>query len=308
MNLPPRLWPLAPTLLCLPLLLLMLGCGGVVSQGDLNKTDAQTNDAFDRGPFPWRGEEMGFSVRHAGSGAELLQVNVAVGQIAIADDGTQYIPISGSAISVSLARMFARVDDYADTFVDPRSWLPIYAMKDLNENDRHRTYHVWFWSDELYSSVEKHQGTNVHKYNVPLPRTCLDAISWVYHLRTVPLEKGGTHSWYIYDGWKISRLSIVIQEKEDVWTPLGFYPAYRMDVYREKLDSFWPQGALSGVLADPELIVTNENVFLGNVWVADDEVHTPVRLAIGTKLGDLDLLINGYEAPAPEPLVSEGPR
>ncbi|OIP32101.1 MAG: hypothetical protein AUK47_21180 [Deltaproteobacteria bacterium CG2_30_63_29] len=278
--------------------LIVSACGGVVSQGELANTEEQQLDARDRGPFPWIGEEMGFSVRHAGSGAELLQVNVTVGQNATAEDGTQYIPISGSAVSIALARMFARVDDYADTFVDPKTWLPIYAMKDLNENERHRTYHVWFWSDELYSSVEKHQGNNVHKYNVPLPRASLDAISWVYHLRTIPLESGGTQSWYLYDGWKISRLSVVIQQKEDVWTPLGFYPAYRMDVYREKLDSFWPQGALSGVLADPQLIVTNENAFLGNVWIADDELHIPVRLAIETKLGDLDLLINNYHAPS----------
>ncbi len=285
-----------------PIVICCLACGGVVSQGELVNTEESQDGLLDRGPFPWRGESMGYSVRHAGTGAELMQVNVAVGQLATADDGTQTIPITGSAVSVALARMFARVDDYSDTFIDPKTWLPIYATKDLKENDRHRTYHVWFWPEELYATAEKHVGKNVHKYNVPLPCDTRAAMTWVDQLVFRAIKEASQQARFIYDGWKLSRLTVVVQEKEEIWTPIGFYSAYRMDVYREKFDSFWPQGALSGVLADPQLVLTDEKAFLGNAWVADDEFHTPIRLAIGTKLGDLDLIINQYTPPSPETL------
>src|SRR5690606_41199476 len=109
--------------------------------------------------------------------------------------------------------------------------------------------------------------------------------------------------WFIYDGWRLSKLIVVVREREDIWTPMGFYPSYRLDVYREKYDTHWPQGALSGAFVEPELTIEKERYILGNLWISDDDAGLPVRLAIETQFGDLDLLIQDWSSPSlPAPL------
>lgn len=293
--------PASTMLLATVAALLAVACTSIARpSAELDETLAPNLLALeDRGVFPFQGEQMSYTVEHTGLKAKLLELTVNVGYEGTADDGTAYIPITGFARSISIARMLARVDDTAETYIDPRTWRPHYAVKDLDENGNQRAYRVWFWPEELYATVEKYQGNTLNTKNIPLPASALDAVSWIYHLRAVDLDANAQQTWIVYDGWVISRLTIVVGPREEVWTPIGFFDARRIDIYREKVESHWPHGALAGAYADPELSVTGERYFFGNVWISDDANRIPVRLAVETKVGDLDLRIEGYQPPAP---------
>jgi hypothetical protein len=273
-------------------------CSGLARQGLTGEGASPAPWLVDRGPFPWQGERIEYVVRHAKVEMDLLHAEIEVGQPVEASDGTRCIPLVASAQSVALARVFVRLDDKTYTCLDEKSWEPLYAYKYLDENERQRTYHVFFWPEALYASVERHAGKDVATKDVPLPAHTLDAISWVFMIRQQSPEKGSTSVWYIYDGWIISALTLVSQGPEEIWTPLGIYETTRFDLFREKFDSHWPQGALSGVYLDPELTVDTPKAFMGNVWVTRDQRRIPVRLALETKLGDVELSIRSYVPPA----------
>ncbi len=284
--------------LLLLLLVFSAACVSVVQRGSNLDDDARNiRRVQQRGYFPFQGESFTFIVRHAATNMEVLRAGMSVGVEHIAEDGARVIPIFAEANSASLLRFFARIRDTAETYLDPDTWMPFYAVKDLNENDRERAFHVWYWSENLAASVERIAPDGVTRRELSLPLGTMDAIAWIFHARSMPLEKGAQGAWFIFDGWILSRLLVVVQAKEEVWTPLGFYSAYRLDLYREKLESHSPIGALAGVFVDPELTLESTATFIGNCWIADDPYRTPVRLAIATSVGDLDFILDTYQPP-----------
>ena len=284
--------------LLIALLLTSASCSGAARHEVDPEALSNTDDRVERGTFPWQGEEMTFLVKHIALNLDLLEATLVAGFEEEAADGTPFIGLYGKASSIALARVFARVDDAGFAAIDPKTWTPLYSTKDLNENDKSRKYFVWYWPEELYATIEKHGDGKVHHSKKPLTVDSLDLLSWLYHLRTTSLEPGAQQTWTVFDGWTISQMTIVIQGSEEVWTPLGIFEAVRMDLYRQKFASAWPQGAFASVYTNPILVASGERYFVGRAWIADDDNRTPIRLTVETKLGDLDLLLQSY-SPAP---------
>lgn len=244
-----------------------------------------------RGTFPFQGESLTFDARHVATKTSIADAVIQVGYESRMEDGTRFIPIIGEASSKSIVRLFARVDDRAEAYIDPDTWETIYSYKHMNENDRDREYYVWFWPDELSASVERHYKNNIVKREDALPAGTLDTLVWVYHTRAAKLEKGKSRISYSFDGWTINKIELINVGQEDVWTENGFYKCNKFEIWRERSDGITPKGALSGVYIDPERKIQVERYKLADAWLADDELQTPVRLVIATGIGQFDLLL-----------------
>jgi len=288
----------------------LTACTTLALQGELgDETLAQTQTIRNE-VFPWQGERASFdvSISVGGLKGKALTLSVAAGHPQVADDGTPFIELHGDVTNIpgtTIAHFF-KVDDVAKTFIDPTSWLPFYAYKDLKENDRHRTYKVHYWLDERHGTSDKHYKSKKTKgqYKTLLRRHSLnrvtyDALSFSFAFRVIPLEPGTQRSWYVYDGWKVNRVTMIVQEDEKVWTPLGFYECMRLDIYRETLLTYEPKGALAGLFIDGESAVKKPNYFAGNVWLTKDTRRLPVRMVLTTSLADVDMVISSYRPPAP---------
>lgn len=248
-----------------------------------------------RGVFPFQGEFITFDARHVASKAHVADAQVQIGHESTLDDGTRYIPIIAQATTKSIVRLFARVDDRAEAYLDPDTWETIYSYKHLNENDRDREYYVWFWPDDQIASVERHQGERTVKRDYIIPNGSMDSVAWVFYVRTQKLEVGKSYVRYTYDGWTINRVELQVVGEEDVWTENGYYHCQKYEIWRERSDGIEPYGALSGVFIDPARKIYKESYHLATAWLATDDIKTPVRLVIDTGIGEFDLLLKSYQ-------------
>ncbi len=268
------------------------------SQSMMEETVQSSIRHQSRGTFPFQGELITFDARHVATKTHVADAQVQVGYESKLEDGTRYIPIAGRATTEaanSIIRLFARVDDRAEYYIDPDNWETIYSYLHLNENDRDREYYTWFFPDDQIASVERHQKGKVVKRDNIVPNNTIGSVVWVFFVRAMDLEIGKSYVQYTYDGWTINRVELKVIGEEDVWTENGFYHCQKYEIWRERSDGLEPYGALSGVFIDPARKIHVESYKLASAWLATDEIKTPVRLVINTGIGEFDLLLKSYQ-------------
>lgn len=248
-----------------------------------------------RGTFPYIGEKLYFDIRHVATKAVVAAAHIEVGHTMVMDDGTRYIPISGDAASVALARLVAKVDDHIEAYISPETWETIYSYKHMNEVERERSFYVWFWPDEASASVERHYKGKIAKRDYILPPGTMDSMAWIYFARQNKFEKNIRYTWFTFDGWTLNRVSLIYEGDDDVWTELGFYHCKRIKIMRERSDAYPPVGALAGLFIVPSREIHVEEYELATAWFAEDDGQTPVRLVVKTGIGEFDLLLKNIE-------------
>lgn len=282
------------SIIALALAALTSGCA-TTSAHVMDATPQSTRRHEVRGNFPYKGERLTFDARHVATKASLADAFVQVGYENKMDDGTRYIPIVANATSKSIVRLFAKLDDRAEVYIDPDTWESIYSYKHLNENDRDREYSVWFWNDENLASVERTSKGHTVKRDYTVPVGTMDSMAWVYWVRSLDLDVGKTYSWFSFDGWTINKIDLKVVAVEDVWTPIGFFKSKKFEIWRERSQPITPHGALSGAFIDPARIVEVKSYHLASAWIGVDERRTPVRLVVSTGIGEFDLLLKNVE-------------
>jgi hypothetical protein len=292
------------TILITALLTCLITCGASLSActtlarlGAVNESAFGAEQDRQREVFPWQGEEMAFDVSIGG--VKAMNLKVAVGYISKAQDGTEVIPISGDGQTFGLFALGYPLNDSAQAFIHPRTWKPFFAVKDINERGKHRVYNVHYWFEERYAAIEKDRDGELSTENIPIPRATFDVVSFVYTMRSIDSTPGTQETWVVYDGWKLNHIYLVVQPgEEEILTPLGVFPCFRVDMYREILDSHDPLGAISGAFLDPEMTVRDARYFAGNLWITKDGRRLPAQLALSTqRLGDIILKINHHKPP-----------
>lgn len=279
---------------CVALGFVFGGCA-TTSPHVMDEAPQSTRRQQNRGTFPYMGERLTFDARHVATKASVADAVVQVGYESAMEDGTRFIPIVGSAASKSIVRLFAKLDDRAEAYINPSTWETIYSYKHLDENDRDREYSVWFWNEDDLASVERTSKGQTIKRDYAVPIGTMDSVAWVYWIRSLDLEVGKSYSWFSFDGWTINKIDVQVVGVEDVWTPLGFYKCKKFEIWRERSQGITPHGALSGVFIDPARKVEVKSYRLASAWLAEDALKTPVRLVVGTGIGDFDLLLKGAD-------------
>lgn len=248
--------------------------------------------AESKNKFHWEGEEMFYSVEV--SGAEAARASLRAGRRKKAR-GVEYIPVSGKAITHGFFAKSYPVDDRGNTFLDPKTFLPIKSDKDIREDGQVRTYKVRFDRSRHTASVDRLMKGKRRQYKRAIPDRTHDALSWIYDLRARPLNDGDTLTYFVFDGWKLSKLHVKVLGREKVWTPLKTYDSIKIDVEREIMNVRWKnprhkdQGARVSRRKKPYYFAT--------VHLTDDASRVPVRLFVTSKLGDSDFKLIKYTPP-----------
>lgn len=277
--------------------LLLTACASNIQPGNLLDTKSQTPFNIDRGRFPLIGEKIVYAASLEKLRSEIADVVMQVQDPITIKDGRTVVPLSVDARSKSIVRLVADINDHAESYIDAKTWLAIYGMKDLDENGRKRSYRVWYWPKDLRASVERtHKGKKTER-EITVPSTAMDSVAWFYYIRTIPAEQPMQISSFTYDGWTINEFSIHSVGEEKIWTELGFFQCYHYEVYRERSFAYQPMGALSGTFIEPERVVTHKKYHLGDVWITKDDKRLPVKISAKTILGRFQLLLKAYKAP-----------
>jgi hypothetical protein len=247
--------------------------------------------------FRWEGEELYYSVEI--SGTDAARASVRIGQRKTAR-GVTFVPVASDAVSHGFFAKSYPVNNRADTFVDVRTFQPIKADKVIRENGSERTYRVRYKPGDFTARVEKEMKEKGKKgkrnYERAVPASIHDGLSWMFDLRARPLKDGDVYTYYIYDGWKLSRLKAKVVGREKAWTPLKEYNAIKIDVEREILRSRWSKKTKKGRGA-PKMSRREKPYYFSTIHLSDDENHVPVKIFVTSSKADSELKLVEYKAP-----------
>jgi len=233
-------------------------------------------------PFRWPNEELYFSIRF--NGIEAMRAILRSGELQHAKN-RDYIPLSAFAQSVGFFHKIYPLVDRANTFMDPIDARPIRSEKHFEERGQTRIYKVDYLADRFRAEVFKSKKTSSERYNFAIPEHTHDMLSWYYHLRARPdFKVGDEFSYFVYDGWKFSRVDMKVEAREDVFTPMGWFKGWKIKFTRQVMNTQRQRDKQKQPIA-PTLTMRTPNEYSGHLWVSRDANRLPIKVTIDSQFG-----------------------
>lgn len=276
----------------LVLSLALLACAGAAwaESPKATRVDVAAPD-LDPAGFRWPNEEFYFSVRF--NGIEAMRAMLRSGAVQHTRNRA-YVPLSALAKSVGFFQNIYPLDDRANTFMNPGDYRPLRSEKHFEERGQTRIYEVDFLHDTFVARVFKSHQTNSSRYNFAIPAQTHDMLSWLYALRDrESLKVGDEFFYYVYDGWKFSRIDMKVEGKEDVYTPMGWFKGWKILFVRQVMASQNQKNERSEPIT-PQLTMKNPKDRSGYVWVSRDENRLPIKVSINTEFGTGEAVLIKY--------------
>ena len=249
-------------------------------------------DRPDQATFPWENEQFFYSLRV--NSAEAMRAAIKVGERRRNGEQT-YVPIGLNVRSLGFFDNVYPVDDRADTYLDPTSMKPYRSEKYFREAGKSRTYIVDFAHDNFRARVKKRKPKRSQKFNTAIPSSTHDMVTWLYDLRSRELASGDKFRYFIYDGWKLSHVYMKVVGKEEIYTPAGWFKAWKFRFVRKVLLS--KHNKQGGQRQSPILRMKNPREHHGYFWLSRDENHLPLRVTIPTSFGYGEAILIKYNRP-----------
>ena len=244
--------------------------------------------------FPWVGEELYYSIRI--NGAEAMRAGIRSGEIRHRENGPSYVPINAMAQSRGFFNAIYPLDDRANTFLSPTTFQPLRSEKVFDEAGKLRSYLVDYRQSSFEARVERERENRSTRFSAPIPGATHDMLTWFYALRSLRgLAIGDQFSFYIYDGWLVSRLDLEVVGAEDLLTPMGWFKTWRISFSREIMNVRSGGVDENGLLRPPNVTVRERARHSGLLWFSRDENLLPVRATISTMLGSGEALLIRYQ-------------
>lgn len=167
-----------------------------------------------------------------------------------------------------------RVDDRMESWMDTYTLASLRHRQELNEGSRERERQFEIYPDS---------GFFVENGREPQPTVLLplDDGSFLYFLRTIPLEIGQEYSFDRYFRPDRNPVRIQVLRRDTIRVPAGTFPT---------------------VVVRP--IIKARGIFSENgraeVWLSDDNRRLMIQMKSHLKFGTLSLYLRSYQAPTPD--------
>ncbi len=248
--------------------------------------------------FRWYGEEFIYNIQILGSDA--ARAAYQVGYPYEHEEHGWVTPLHAVATSTGFFGTIYPMNDTAETLVSPQTGLPLWTLKELDERGSQRSYEVSYDPDLFRANVIRTRSGREESYYRLGPSDTHDALSWIVDLRSRDMSLGSAYVYHIYDGWKLSRLTVRVVEHEPVYTGLGVLDCARLEFTREVLGSSNPLPFADDIVTLPPVYyVTDGPIDLGVGWFSLDDRRLPVGVQIESPLGHLDMILDEWTPPAP---------
>ena len=172
---------------------------------------------------------------------------------------------------VSGGTFFYKVRDRLESWIDVRTLASLRSLQDLNEGSRDRERRFEIYPERgVYVEDEKPEQ--------PTVAAPLDDGSFLYFLRTIPLEVGQEYSFDRYFRPDRNPVRIRVLRKEHIKVPAGEFDA---------------------VVVQP--IIKSKGIFSENgraeVWLSDDDRRIMLQMKSKLSIGSLNLYLKSYQPP-----------
>ncbi len=266
----------------------------VVLEGPITEDDepdeAQQAEP-DEATFPWAGEELYYTVRI--NDAEAMRGGVRAGEVHT-QGNRSYVPVSGSVRSRGFLDAAYSVDDNAVTYLDAVNSFPLRSEKSFDEAGEFRSYDVDYDHASFSADVERQRQDRESTFQSPIPEETHDMLTWLYDIRQVDdMSLGDEFSYYIYDGWLLSRLDLEVVDREDTLTPIGWFKTWKLRFTRHIKEAESNDDGDDGPTV-PDLTVEEEARHTGHIWLSRDANKIPVMFTLDTPFGVGDVSIIHY--------------
>lgn len=166
---------------------------------------------------------------------------------------------------------FYKVDDRFESWIDVTNFASLRHKQDINEGsrDRERVFEIF---------PERETFIEAGKQEMPSVREPLDDGSFLYFIRTVPLEVGKTYEFNRYFRPDRNPVKITVLRREQVKVPAGTFNA---------------------IVIRPS--IKTKGIFSENghaeVWLSDDASRIMLQMKSKLSFGSLNLYLKSYRAP-----------
>lgn len=249
-----------------------------------------------RSRFAWSGEQLFYAIEFLGNKA--IKAGLSVGAPTEIEKLGTVIPVQGLAASVGLLGAVYPIRDSALTYLDPATGLPIWSEKVLAENGVERSYKVDYDGRRHRASVLRLRDGESRQFKRSVPSDIHDAFSWFMDLRSQDLSVGKRYTYFVFDGWKLSRLTAVVVRNGTSYCALGELPSAEVELTREVLASepMLPY-TVRGTSLPPVYLEEEPVKKVGRAWFGTDARRLPIGIEVVTSLGPLSVRIERAQTP-----------
>ena len=211
---------------------------------------------------------------------ERLEYDVRFGKLKVGSGTMEVVGITHvrdretwhTVFTVRGGTLFYKVNDRYESWIDTRTGNSLRYRQDQHEGSRDVERNFEFFPDRaVYTENNEPEQASV---NNPL-----DDASFIYFLRTIPLNVGETYSFERYFRPDRNPVTIRVLRRERIRVPAGEFDAI----------------VLQPIIKSRGLFGENGHA---EVWLSDDENHIMLQLKSGLKIGSLNLYLKSYH-PAP---------
>lgn len=176
---------------------------------------------------------------------------------------------------------FYHVNDVLESWFDVRTFASLRFVQHLDEGGtkRDRVYEIY---------PERQVFVQVSKPEQPSVSAPLDDGSFLYFVRTIPLEVGQTYSFDRYFNPKANPVTIRVLRKERVTVPAGTYDAIVVQPIIKTAGIFSQKGE-------------------AQIWFSDDSARVMLQMKSKLSFGSIDLYLRSYHPAASHPAPSAKP-
>ena len=188
-------------------------------------------------------------------------------------DSVRGMPAIHATFKVAGGVRFYRVNDDYESWFDPENYSTLRAVQSIDEGsyDRQRTFE-FFPDRKVFIENGKPEAATV-----PDP---LDEASFIFFLRSIPLEVGQTYEFQRYFRLDKNPVRVEVVRKEQVKVPAGTFNAIVVRPVIKTTGIFGEGGR-------------------AEVWFADDSTRTLVQLKSSLKFGSLNLYLRNRRPGTP---------
>jgi hypothetical protein len=170
-------------------------------------------------------------------------------------------------------RFVYRINDTFESWIDRRTGNSLRFRKDQNEGRRDVETIVDLYPER---SVFIEKGIDTAETSVRNP---LDDASFMYFLRTIPLEVGETYSFNRYFRPDRNPVTIKVLRRDTISVPAGRFPAI----------------VVQPIIKTPGIFSENGRA---EVWLSDDKNRIMLQMKSGLPFGSINLYLTSFR-PAP---------
>lgn len=188
-------------------------------------------------------------------------------------DSVRGVPAIHAAFTVKGGVRIYRVNDSYESWFDPQTYSTLRAVQNIDEGsyDRQRNFEFF---------PERKAFTENGKPETPTVENPLDEASFLFFLRSIPLEVGQTYEFSRYFRPDKNPVRVIVVRKESVKVPAG---QFNTIVVRPVIKT-------SGIFGEGGR---------AEVWFTDDSTRTLVQLKSSLKFGSLNLYLRNRRVGTP---------